>query len=222
MADLLKNMNRQFVGIGVGPGMGVSTAARFAHEGFDLVLAARDISKLEQLAEKIRKETGRSVETVALDATNFSAVQQLAERFGQAVSVLHYNAAAMQKTDVFETSMETIERNLRVDIAGALAAVKYFTPYMEKRRKGTILLTGGGLALAPNAEYLSLSIGKAGIRCMTEALFPQLSAKGIHIATLTVGQIVKPGSEDAIAAAAAFWNLHSEAKGQWTWEATLK
>jgi short-subunit dehydrogenase len=166
--------------------MGVSTAARFAREGFDLVLAARAISKLEPFAEEIRKETSRNVDTIALDATSSSAVQQLSERFGPAVSIVRYNAAAMQKTDVFETSMDTMELNLRVDIAGALAAVKYFAPNMEKRRKGTILLTGGGFALAPNAEYLSLSIGKAGIRCMTEALFPQLSAKGIHIATLTV------------------------------------
>ena len=64
-------MNGLFVGIGAGPGMGVSTAAWFAHEGFDLVLAARDISKLEQLAQKIRKQTGRKVEAVGtVQATN--------------------------------------------------------------------------------------------------------------------------------------------------------
>jgi short-subunit dehydrogenase len=215
-------MNELFVSIGSGPGMGLSTAARFAREGFDLVLAARGISKLEQSAEKIRKETGRNVETVTLDATDFNAVQQLSERFGPAASVLHYNAAAVEKRDLFETSLETMERNMKVDIAGALAAVKYFASYMEKRSKGTILLTGGGLSLAPSAEYLSLSIGKAGIRSMTEALFPQLSPRGIHIATLTVSKYVAPGSEDAIAAADAFWQLHSQMEGQWTWEAILQ
>jgi short-subunit dehydrogenase len=215
-------MNGLFVGIGTGPGMGASTATRFARGGFDLVLTARDVSKLEQSAEKIRKETGRSVETVSLDATDSSAVQQLSDRLGEAVSVLHYNAVAMQKTNIFETSVETMNLNLRIDVGGALAAVKCFAPKMEKRGKGTILLTGGGLALAPNAEYLSLSIGKAAIRCTTEALFPQLSAKGIHIATLTVAATVKAGSEEAIAAADAYWNLHSEAEGSWTWEASLR
>ncbi|MBV8673618.1 MAG: SDR family NAD(P)-dependent oxidoreductase [Acidobacteriaceae bacterium] len=215
-------MNRLFLSIGAGPGMGASTAGRFAREGFDLMLAARDVSKLEQLAESIRKQTGRSVENVTLDATDFRAVQDLAERFGSALTVVHYNAAAMQTTDVFETPMETIERNLRVDIAGALAAVKYFAPYMEERRKGTVLLTGGGFALSPNAEYLTLSIGKAGIRCMVEALFPQLAAQGIHIATLTVMRVVSPGSEDAMEAAEAFWKLYSQPEGQWEWEATLR
>jgi short-subunit dehydrogenase len=215
-------MNGLFVSIGAGPGIGGSTASRFAREGFDLVLAARDPSKLEPSAQKIRKETGQHIETVALDATDFISVQQFSERFGPAASILHYNAAAIQKTDVLETPIETTQRNLSVDILGALAAIKYFAPYMEERRKGTILLTGGGLALAPSAEYLSLSIGKAGIRCLAQALFPQLSAKGIHIATLTVKMMVSPGSEQAIAAAEAFWDLHAEQEGRWTWEATLK
>ena len=115
---------------------------------------------------------------------------------------------------MLETPVETTQRNLSVDILGALAAIKYFAPYMVKRRKGTILLTGGGLALAPSAEYLSLSIGKAGIRCLAQALFPQLSAKGIHIATLRVAMMVRPGSEQAVAAAEAFWNLHAEPEGR--------
>ena len=147
-------MNGLFVSIGAGPGIGGSTASRFAREGFDLVLAARDVSKLEPSAQKIRKETGRHIETVALDATDFSAVQQFSEKFGPAASILHYNAAAIQKTDLLETPVETTQRNLSVDILGALAAIKYFAPYMEQRRKGTILLTGGGLALTPSAEYL--------------------------------------------------------------------
>jgi hypothetical protein len=139
-------MNGLFVSIGAGPGIGGSTASRFAREGFDLVLAARDVSKLAPSALNIQKETGQHVETVALDSTDFSAVQQFSERFGPAASILHYNAAAMQKADVVETPIETTQRNLNVDILGALAAIKYFAPYMEKRRKGTILLTSGGLA----------------------------------------------------------------------------
>ena len=177
---------------------------------------------MEPSAQRIRKETRQHVETVALDATDFSAVQQFSERFGPAARIVHYNAAAIQKTDALETPVETVQRNLSVDILGALAAIKYFAPYMEERREGTILLTGGGLALAPSAEYLSLSIGKAGIRSLAQALYPQLSAKGIHIATLTVAMMVSPGSEQAAAAAEAFWNLHAEPEGRWTWEATLK
>ena len=55
----------------------------------------------------VGKETGRHVETVALDAVDFSAVQQFSGRFGPAASILHYNPAEIQKMDVLETPVET-------------------------------------------------------------------------------------------------------------------
>jgi hypothetical protein len=53
-------------------------------------------------------------------------------------------------------------------------------------------------------------------------MLPQLAARGIHIATLTVMRLVSPGSDDAMEAAEAFWKLHSQAAGRWEWEAMLR
>ena len=214
-------MSQLFVSIGTGPGNGISTASRFAREGFDLVLASTNAARLASLAEEVRRSTGRSVETVSLDATNASAVQQLADRFGDRVGVVHYNAALLGKTLLAETSAEAFNRNLQVDITGGFTAIRSFFPAMQTRHSGTILLTGGGYALAPSADFLALSVGKAGIRCMTQALFQPLAAAGVHIATLTIARSVS-GSADNTAVAEAFWQLHSEPQGKWTWEATLR
>ena len=65
-----------------------------------------------------------------------------------------------------EVSPEDFAHELRVDIASAFASVRAFAPFMQRRGVGSILLTGGGLALAPSPDYLGLSIGKAGIRCL--------------------------------------------------------
>ena len=129
-------MSDLFVSIGAGPGMGLSTAERFAREGFDLVLTSRDLTRLQSSAEQLRKNTGRRVETVALDASSVDGVQRLAETYGAKTGVLHYNAAAMQKTDLLDSSLETMKQNLSVDILGAPAAVKYFAPFMETKQKG--------------------------------------------------------------------------------------
>jgi hypothetical protein len=80
------------------------------------------------------------------------------------------------------------------------------------------LLTGGGFALEPNPEYLSLGIGKAGIRAMAHGLFGSFQEKGIHVATVTVAAVVAPGSKNAEAVAEHFWQLYSEPKGSWTAE----
>lgn len=211
-------MRKLYVGIGIGPGIGLSTAEKFAQEGYDLVIAARNEASLDQFAGQIAQDTGRKVKCVSLDVLNLSSIQRLADQYGADAAVVHYNAAAMHNTSLFDASVESLERDMTVDITGALVTIKAFTPYMEKNGQGTILLTGGAFALYPNAEYLTLSIGKAGIRNMTGALFPVLREKGIHLASVTISKVVAAGTKDAEDAGKAFWELHNQPKDGWTWE----
>src|SRR5258705_11291866 len=104
----------------------------------------------------------------------------------------------------------TILQDLAVNIGGALVATQAVTQQMSERRSGTILLTGGGLSLAPNSEFISLSIGKAGIRALALGTFESLKLKGIHVATVTVSTAFAPDSEAAEAVADLFWHLHSQ------------
>ena len=211
----------KYVGIGIGPGMGFSTAEKFGREGYDLVITGRDVVKLRKLGDELSKKTGRKVETVQLDASDLKSVEALAAAHGSSTSVLHYNAAAMHNNNLFEVSTESLAKDITADVTGALVAVKSFGAPMREKKEGTILLTGGALALFPNFEYLTLSIGKAGLRSMTEALFPEFAKFGVHVATVTIEKCVSPGAA-ADAAADAFCNLHKEAKDVWTWELVLK
>jgi hypothetical protein len=45
----------------------------------------------------------------------------------------------------------------------------------------------------PVSSLLTLSVGKAGLRCAAEALFPDFAAQGVHIAVLTIGTAIAPG-----------------------------
>ena len=69
-----------------------------------------------------------------------------------------------------------------------------------------------------NADYISLSIGKAGLRAMTLGLFESLKQKGIHIATVTIHTAVTRDSKEAEAVGEHFWQLHSQPIGKWTAE----
>src|SRR5258705_10397974 len=104
----------------------------------------------------------------------------------------------------------TILQDLAVNIGGALVATQAVTQQMSERSLGPILLRGGGASLAPNSEFISLSIGKAGIRALTLGTFESLKRKGIHVATVTVSTAVAPDSEAAEAVAECFWHLHSQ------------
>ena len=88
--------DKLFLCLGAGPGIGLHTALRFAREGFHPVLAARRADKLEELAGTLREATGREVTTVSADMADSGQISALAERFGAATHVLHYNAAVLR------------------------------------------------------------------------------------------------------------------------------
>jgi NADP-dependent 3-hydroxy acid dehydrogenase YdfG len=93
--------------------------------------------------------------------------------------VLHYNAASMRKATLPDQPLDTFVEDLAVNIGGALVAAQAAAPKMSERGSGSILLTGGGFALEPNPEYLSLGIGKAGIRALAHGLFESFREKSI-------------------------------------------
>jgi NAD(P)-dependent dehydrogenase (short-subunit alcohol dehydrogenase family) len=212
---------KTFLSIGAGPGMGFTTAERFAREGFQIVLAARGVTKTQQLADKL-KSRGHPAEARTVDSGNPESVAKLVaevEKQYGSIDVLHYNAASLRKATLAEQPRNTFIDDLAVNIGGALVAAQAVAPKMEERKSGAILLTGGGFALAPNADYLSLSIGKAGIRTLAISLFEPFRKKGIHVATVTVAALVSPESKEAASVAEHFWRLYNQPKDAWTAEA---
>jgi short-subunit dehydrogenase len=212
---------KTFLSIGAGPGMGFATAERFAKEGFQIVLAARNAVKTQQLADKL-KSKGYKAEVRTVDSSDPEGVAKLVaevEKQHGSIDVLHYNAASMRKATLAEQPRNTFVSDLAVNISGALVAAQAAAPKMEERKSGTILLTGGGFALAPSPDYLSLSIGKAGIRALAHGLFEPFRAKGIHVATVTVAALVSPESKEAESVAEHFWHLYSQPKDAWIAEA---
>jgi NADP-dependent 3-hydroxy acid dehydrogenase YdfG len=202
--------------------MGLATAERFAKEGFRVVLSARKLNKVQELAAPLRAK-GCDVAVETVDASDPSSVASLIAKVENevgAIDVLHYNAASMRKATLGEQPRDTFNEDLAVNIGGALVAAQAAAPKMFERKSGTILLTGGGFALQPHPDYLSLSIGKAGVRALAQGLFESFKEKNVHIATVTVAGFVTAGSKDAAAVAEQFWQLHSQPKNSWTVEST--
>lgn len=211
---------KTFLSIGSGPGMGLATAERFAKEGFQVILSARNTAKLDELAAQL-KAMGYNVDVRNVDTSEPESVARLikgVEERNGGIDVLHYNAAAMRQATLANQPLETFNSDLAVNIGGALAAIQATAGSMTKRAGGTILLTGGGFALQPHPDYLSLSIGKAGIRALAQGLFDSFKDKGIHIATVTVAGFVNPGSNEADKVAEHFWQLHGQPREDWTVE----
>ena len=219
-------MTKKLLTIGAGPGIALETAKRFADAGFDLVLASRDPARLRARAQE-RFGTRFDATYATVDAGIAADVAELVAATN--ADVLHYNAGVlryradgtMETKPITAFTLEDIGADLRINVTGALAAIHAALAGMQARREGTILLTGGGLALSPHPELLTLSVGKAALRAAAQGLFEAAKASDVHVAVLTVAKLVSPGSAAAAQVADAAWALHMQPKDRWTWEATI-
>lgn len=211
---------KTFLCIGSGPGISYATAERFAREGFQIVFSARNAEKSRQLADRlVAKGYKADVRTVdAADPESVAALIASVEQDFGSIDVLHYNVASLRSANISEQAQDTFIPDLAVNIGGALVATQAVLKKMSERRSGTILLTGGGYAVAPNPERISLSIGKAGIRALAYGLFESLKERGVHIGTIAVLSAVYAQSKEVEAIGDHFWKLHNQPMGSWTVE----
>jgi short-subunit dehydrogenase len=208
--------------IGAGPGIGLATARLFAGQGYRVVLAARNIERLQQFVAQLQRE-GHTAEAERVDASNPTAVAALVQRIGSDLSVVHYNAGILHYNSLGELqtrpleseSVESIISDTQINLVSAMAAARAAVPLFAGRAGVSILFTGGGFGIQPTGDFLTLSVGKAGIRAATLALFEPLRRMGIHIGTVTVSRLVGPDSAEALAVANAFWELHTQSREAW-------
>lgn len=179
--------------IGAGPGIGLSTARKFGNKGFKVALIARRSDALQRYVTELSLEGIESkgfTGDVSSEESLKGAIDSVIKTFGR-IDVLLYNAAKLKPGKPTDLNADDLYYDFKVNVAGALTSVKEVLPHMEK---GTILLTGGGLALQPNADLASLSIGKAGLRSLAYSLHQELNPKGIYIGTLTINGFVQTGT----------------------------
>lgn len=212
------NSTRVCTIVGAGPGIGLAVARSFGHEGFRLALIARRTDRLELLSGSLKKD-GIETLLIAGDAGNESALRKAIEdihrRLGP-TEVLVYNAAAFRQAAPSRLTLAGLNDDFQVNVGGALVATQAVLPAMRAARRGTILLTGGGLALSPAAAVASLSLGKAAIRSLAFSLFQELQPEGIHAATVTICGMVDEGTHfSADKIAAEFLKLHHQEPGAW-------
>lgn len=199
--------------VGMGPGMGLAIARRFAKEGFRIAMLARKKEALEECRQEL-EGSGYEAHYFIADVADFNNIKEIfstvREQLGD-TEVLVYNPSVYREASATELDPEILIRDLRVDVAGALVAVQGVIRGMREKGKGTILLTGGGQALDPNYKLVSLGIGKAGLRNLAFNLYRQLKPEGIHAGTVTVNGMIKKGTKfDPDKISEAFWELHQQ------------
>lgn len=175
---------------GASTGLGAVYADRLAKRGHDLILVARNGAQMEELAAKLRAETGVTVDVVAADLTNGDDVTRIEQRlFDDANVTLFVNNAGMSLNGgTLDNSPAEIQTIIALNITAAarlaIAAGKAF----GARGKGAIVNIASVLALAPEAFEGVYSGSKAFLLNLSLALANSLREQGVVV------QAVLPGA----------------------------
>ena len=206
---------------GMGKGIGLAAALKFAGEGFRVAMLARRAEPLAEFEKQVKGSRGFAVD-LADEAPVRNAFERIETEMG-AVSVLIYNASAHHAGRPTSLNERVLVSDFRVNAVAPLWCVQEVLDGMIEAGRGTILLTGGGLALKPQADVASLSIGKAAIRSLALSLAQELGPVGIHVATVSICGFVQPGTPYAAEKIVdEFWRLHCQPTGQFEAETVVQ
>jgi len=211
--------------LGAGPGIGLAAARRFAQGGFAVAAVARPGDPLADFQAALAALGGPAL-VLGVDLAQAGGLAEACaaiERWGGWPEVLVYNASGGAPGPAAELAPETLLRGFRVSVGAALEAAQWALPAMRVAGRGSLLFTGGGLALAPKPGLAAAALGKAALRSLALSLGEELAPAGIHAATLTIRGFVQPGaplSPDRVAG--ALWELHAQAPTAWEKEQVLE
>jgi NAD(P)-dependent dehydrogenase (short-subunit alcohol dehydrogenase family) len=199
---------------GVGPGIGAAIARRFAAGGFRVALISRDEARLAALAAPTIAAGGTMV-TYAADLSDHATVRRVlatvAAEHGRATALV-WNAAVWDETPALSLDPLDFDRQLRLGLTAALTGIQTVAPAMAAGGGGSILLTGGGLALMPQygSAVPALTAVKSALRGFVHASAPEFAARGLRLGTVTIaGQVAAGGPFDPDRVAGAFWAMHT-------------
>jgi NADP-dependent 3-hydroxy acid dehydrogenase YdfG len=183
---------------GASSGFGAAAARAFAAAGSRLLLGARRVERLEQVAAEVRQAGAPEAHFHALDVSKTPSVERFVAWANQRIRatpseirhlhVLVNNAGGAHGLDtVAEGKDEDWENMLQTNVLGLLRMTRAALPLMINHPGGSIINIGsyaGHSAYEGGAAYCA---AKAGERQITRALRLELSGTGLRVSSIDPG-----------------------------------
>ncbi len=175
---------------GASSGFGAVAAKLFAQEGCKVILAARRMDRLEELAEELRAMGGEAL-PIEVDVTRLAEIEAMVnaalDRYDR-IDIL-FNNAGFGRLDWLETldPIQDIQAQINVDLLGVIWTARAVLPQMYKQRSGHIINMSSVAGWAAPPLYTVYAAAKFGVRGFTEALRREVSPFGVKVSGIYPG-----------------------------------
>lgn len=174
---------------GASSGIGRALAARFAADGWNLVLAARSLAKLETLAAELSARHGIVTSVIGADlgsAEGAAGLHAEVVRRGIVVDALVANAGAGTYGDVRDADLAKDVAMIELNTVSVVVLTELFLAGLIARR-GKILMTASTAAFQPCPHMAIYAATKAFVLSFSEALAEEISSTGVTVTALCPG-----------------------------------
>jgi short-subunit dehydrogenase len=181
---------------GASAGIGEELAKRFAADGYDLVLVARDRTRLEKVGEELKAKHGVRYHAIPADLSDPSAPEHVfhaVRKLGVQIEALVNNAGfglygSFVKTEHGEATEPKRELEMiQVNVTALTQLTKLFLPEMVERGRGRVLNVASTAAFQPGPLMAVYYASKAYVLSFGEALAVELRGTGVTVTTLCPG-----------------------------------
>jgi short-subunit dehydrogenase len=191
----MKNRSNRRVAIvtGASSGIGEALAVAMGAQGTHVVLVARSVDRLTDLAARIEGAGGKAT-VLPADLAAPGAAQRLFDEIQQRdlpVDTL-VNNAGFGFYGPFETEAPVhLGEMLQVNIVALTELTRLFVPSLLERR-GTILNVASTVAFQPSPYMSAYGATKAFVLSLSEALWAEYRGRGLHVAAVCPGPVETP------------------------------
>ena len=186
-------MSKTALVVGAGSGNSASFARALAAEGYQVVLAARNITKLESLCA----QTG--AQAISCDATSADSVAELFATMQQSVGlaeVVLYNPSAYTAGSITNLDPELVLDSIMQTAFGAFLVAQQAAIGMKQLGGGAIFFTGATASVKGFPNFAPFAMGKFALRGLAQSLARELGPENIHVAHFIIdGGIAAPGRD---------------------------
>jgi NAD(P)-dependent dehydrogenase (short-subunit alcohol dehydrogenase family) len=216
--------------VGVGTGLSAALARACAKRDMSVVLAARNIDKLSELASET---DARLISCDAVDRRQVDALFRVVGEVG-VPSLVVYNASGRARGPLIELDPADVERSVQVTALGGFHVAQAAARQMLPLGRGSIFFTGASASVKGYAQSAPFAMGKFALRGLAQSMARELAPKGLHIAHFVIDGGISRGPDDPrggrgpdglldpAAIAETYLHVHGQARSAWTWEVELR
>ncbi|MFF8018703.1 SDR family NAD(P)-dependent oxidoreductase [Streptomyces sp. NPDC007929] len=177
---------------GASAGLGEEFARQWAERGADVVLVARRLDRLKELAGALEREHGITATPLAADLARPGAAAalkaQLAQR-GITVQTLINNAGFGSHGAFTEQEPEQITRMIQVNVGAVAELSRVFLPELVADGRGALVMVASTAAYQPTPAMAVYGATKAFVLSLTEALAHETRRSPLRVLAVSPGPV---------------------------------